>query len=788
MDDPKVGFNVVDETKALADPLTKFAGKSVAIELRVGKETHNLGSDARNAVKVVINAGTLDRVRQEDHKKVILRGLAFHQALDGLYPAEEQKRAAIKDGFGAVFAVVNDEQNERKAMGRDPTLGAAFQTVCAYVFSSKNRRRGDVVAVGAAITKSDKDAETYTQRLNEFAFHFRRHLPADDKTDATVKEALGLIPEGLKDLSKAELLTLSHQIHDRLVRGVTLVKPVFFDPIGRVPDKEPTAKDDGEVTPEDLFDPDEAELATLTPTSKRWWQLVLKSKWSYVALGTFTVAWMLVGLSFGLGVWRLLAYLGIGITGIVGILWLILSAFSFDIRDNEPEDKPSTPREKGNFWSNLWKRCCNFFPFEIKFRGFGEWGAGIARCWKSFWRGVWGLLCWVWGGIASGWCTILEELEKCWRTPLARHLRNSVANFFSGGRNWIVRTAFIIWRSPTIRIAIVALPVAIMFLLAMAVIMGGAELVLWKLILVIVGWLTMVALAYVFRKKLINFLVADLHNDEKVEHDVECVLPKDTKTKTFSPIKSVRPVDADPKFLEKHRKEIDVAAARLEASLQRVGFGTKENDYQFVGVDLIEDLELALLGETALCVDEETENRRSINAQLLVDCSQSVYDATAKLKRGEKHVRAKKFALVVERAFFGKRAASSRSWGFTDTVIYDCGANGQARASGLKISGGNNDAAALQHASAVAGGSNATVKVLVLISDDQPADCSWGALNDLGLKLMGQGFIVVQVLVDKTDKPALPWHVIDLHDHTLEEAAVAFGHKLEAFLAAPRAS
>ncbi len=785
MDNPQTGFAVVDETKALAEPLTKFAGKSVAIEVRVGTETHNLGSDARNAVKVVINSGTLDKVRQEDHKKVVLRGLAYHQLLGGLYPAEDQQRTATKDGFGALFVVVNDEQNERKAMAKDPTLGAAFQTVCAYVFSKKNRSRGDVLAVGATVTKGDKDAETYTQRVNEFAFHFRRHLPADDKTDATVKEALGLIPEGLKDLSKAELLTLSRQIHDRLVRGVTLVKPVFFDPIGKVQEKEPTAKTDGEVQPEDLFNPDEAELATLSPANRRWWQLVLKSKWSFVALGTFTVAWMLLGLSFGLGFWRVIAYGAIGIAAVAGLLTVVLSAFSFSGRDgdSEPDDDCNEPKAKGKFWSNLWKGICNFFPFDIKFKGFGEWGASIARCWCGFWRGVWGLVCWCAGGLLSAGCSIGEELEKCWRTPLARHLRNSVANFCSNSRNWVVRTAIIVWRSPTMRIAIVALPIAGMFLLAMAVMVGGAELVLWKLILVIVGWLTMVGLAYVFRKKLISFLVADIHNDEKVEHDVECSLPKDTKTRTFSPIRSFVPVDADPKFIETHRDEIEKAAARLAQSIQRVGVGTKENDYQLVGVDLIEDLELALLGETALCVDEEAQPKLALNGQFMVDCSQSTNDPTAKLKRGEKHVRAKKFALMAERAFGGKRGVSSRSWGFNDTVIYDCGANGQGRSSGLKVHGGNNDAAALQHASQIAGGTNAAVKVLVLISDDQPADCSWGALNDLGLRLVGQGFIVVQVLTDKTDKPALPWNTINLHDNTLEEAAAEFGIILERCLA-----
>ncbi len=764
-----------EQTGKLAEELSAYANRPVVIELRNGKESKNIGSSGRNSTKVTLTAATLDRVRQDDHKLVIWRGLAYHQLLNALTPNDSQRRTAAKEGFGPLYTVLSDEQNERLATAKDPTLGAAFQSVCSYVYTGKNRKRNDALVLSGEEQKTSGEDQTYTSRVNEFAFHLRRHLATEEGvTDATVIEASNLIPSGLKDLTKDELLVLARQIHERLVRGVTVARPLFFDPIA-------TLNDDNDKIDVELANTDEEdadELAKLTPIDKRWWQIVLKSRWSYATLGAFVVGWLILALSVGIDFWRAVVICSLAGAALCAVVFGIFALARK--RDND-EGEPIPPRVRGTFWKRFWSAVGKLWPFE--FRGFGKFGEQLGACWKSFWSSVAD----AWRGfkrfVVNASSAIGESLEKCWRTPLARHLRTSFKDGVVSARNWVVRTSSLAWRSPTVRLAIVAVPIAVLLAILFAIVSVGAELMLWQLVLLVVAWFAIVGLGFVFREKLKNFLIADLFNDEEVEHDVECTLTRDKKTRTFGRITATAQVDADPVFLSRNTQEIEDAARRLQSSLDRIGFVTRELENREEGHDLIEDIETVFLGQTEVCVDDEQVNRLALNAQILVDCSQSQADATRLLKRGEKLSRSKKFALALERAIVGKRRATCNLWGFNDTTIFDCGRAGQARVSGLKAAGGNNDAAALLHASQMASGGADTVKLIVLISDDQQADCSWGALNELGFKLIQQGFIVVQVVVDSTDDPALPWHVIDLHTQSVEEAAADLGHVLEARLA-----
>lgn len=764
---------VADDTTKLAEELTTYGGRPVTIELRNDKETQNVGSTGRNATKISLNVGLLDRVRQDDHKRVIWRGLAYHQLLNALSPSDAQHRTALKEGFGPLFTLLSDEQNERQATAKDVTLGAAFQTVCSYVYTSKNRKRGDALALGGEVQKTPTGNEVYNARLNEFAFHLRRRLAVEaGVTDPTVIEASELIPTGLKDLSKDEVLVLARQIHERLARGVTLSKANLFEPIAALTEPE---GDGGELPVEDPGEEEADELEGLSPIDSRWWQIVFKSKWSYITLGAFVVGWLIIALSVGIDFWRAVIIFGVAGTVLVGGLLGVVAL----LRKRGERDEDTQPRPKSEFWKRFWAGLRSLWPFSGEF----EFGNKLARAWNGFW-----------GAVGRGWksfkrgaknlgAALGERLEKCWRTPLARHLRTSVRNLCVNGWNWTVRTSYLAWRNPTVRLAIIALPIAILLAIVFAIVSVGAELVLWQLILLVAAWFAVVALGWFFREKIKNFLIADLYSDEEVDHDVEATLPKDKKTLTFGRITATQPVDADPNFLSRSSDEVEDAARRLQSSLERVGIVNRERDNQEEGFDLIEDIEQVFLGQTELCVDEDQVNRLALNVQVVVDCSQSQADPTKRLKRGEKLARSKKFALAIERALVGKRRASCNLWGYNDTTIFDCGRAGQGRVSGLKASGGNNDAAALQYVSTMAQGGADTVKLLVLISDDQPADCSWGALNELGRKLLAQGFVIVLVVVDNVDDPSLPWNVVDLHTKSLDEAATSLGHVIEARLA-----
>src|SRR5207253_2411790 len=83
----------------------------------------------------------------------------------------------------------------------------------------------------------------------------------------------------------------------------------------------------------------------------------------------------------------------------------------------------------------------------------------------------------------------------------------------------------------------------------------------------------------------------------------------------------------------------------------------------------------------------------------------------------------------------GMRGIDVRVFGFTDTVIYDAGDAQRCAAHSLEANGGNNDAAALWHAAQAARASRRSAKLLVMISDGAPTECTAAALKALVVRL-----------------------------------------------------
>ena len=80
-------------------------------------------------------------------------------------------------------------------------------------------------------------------------------------------------------------------------------------------------------------------------------------------------------------------------------------------------------------------------------------------------------------------------------------------------------------------------------------------------------------------------------------------------------------------------------------------------------------------------------------------------------------------------------------------MIYDAGDAKRCGASSLVASGGNNDAAALDYAAEVARRSRRRAKVLVMVSDGLPTECSTNALKGLVNRLTRERMCVAQVAV-----------------------------------------
>jgi hypothetical protein len=252
-------------------------------------------------------------------------------------------------------------------------------------------------------------------------------------------------------------------------------------------------------------------------------------------------------------------------------------------------------------------------------------------------------------------------------------------------------------------------------------------------------------------------------------------------------IENIQPVDADQAFLDWALPLIQPMAQALRPVLAKVGSIRVDLEDQPVGHDVIDEIEQLYLGESNIFVEDESRNAASLHIEVAVDCSSSMTSENASLKRGEKFKLAKLFALVVEEATRNQRGVSSRLWGFTDTAIYDCGQAGEHRISGLKASGGNNDSAMLFHMGQSAQASGKSVKMLFMLSDGQPSDCSWLSLRNLVLRFEAEGMVPWHFALDKIKDSAFERYFTDLCGQPLEDAIVTMVGILAAIAAEQKA-
>jgi hypothetical protein len=118
---------------------------------------------------------------------------------------------------------------------------------------------------------------------------------------------------------------------------------------------------------------------------------------------------------------------------------------------------------------------------------------------------------------------------------------------------------------------------------------------------------------------------------------------------------------------------------------------------------------------------------------------------------------------------------SLRVFGFTDSVIFDAGDARRCAAAALESEGGNNDAAALWHAAQAARRSRRKARLLVMISDGSPTECSTGALKALVRHLSRRERICcAQVAVRPIDVVCFP-HYVEIESQETGEAVRRFG-------------
>ncbi|HEX8913334.1 MAG TPA: hypothetical protein VF796_13320, partial [Humisphaera sp.] len=226
---------------------------------------------------------------------------------------------------------------------------------------------------------------------------------------------------------------------------------------------------------------------------------------------------------------------------------------------------------------------------------------------------------------------------------------------------------------------------------------------------------------------------------------------------SFAPITTVVPVPFDPDKHRAYAAQVAAPARQMRRYLAELGLRMEPQRYRVQGrrVDRARVVPAGVLrGDPRLLVARRPEVRPDLFLGLLIDCSGSM-GVSDRIEQG------KLFGTLLSEAARGLGGVDVRVYGFTDTVIYDAGDAAHCSAHNLEADGGNNDAAALWHAATAARASRRKARLLVMISDGAPTECSTTALRSLVSRLTRRmNICCAQVAVCDLDERCFPHHVV----------------------------
>ena len=237
----------------------------------------------------------------------------------------------------------------------------------------------------------------------------------------------------------------------------------------------------------------------------------------------------------------------------------------------------------------------------------------------------------------------------------------------------------------------------------------------------------------------------------------------------FDPITEVVKVPHDP---ERHRPiAVQVArqARRMRRYLERLGLSLVPQRMRLSGrrFDPSRARAVVLRGDPRMLIARETRVTNDLYLGVVVDCSGSMYGASMD--------KAHAFGVLLAEAARGLPNVDVGFYGFTDRVIYDAGDSRYPAVASLEAGGGNNDAAALSYVAGVAKRSKRRAKLLVMISDGLPTECSVEALRGLVRTLTRrERMCCAQVAVRPLEEVCFP-HYVELTEDALDPAVARFG-------------
>ena len=281
-------------------------------------------------------------------------------------------------------------------------------------------------------------------------------------------------------------------------------------------------------------------------------------------------------------------------------------------------------------------------------------------------------------------------------------------------------------------------------------------------------------------------------SDDEVEREVERISdPEARKQRTgadkpggrpwinvapkteFDRITTIKRMPYDATLHAPYARRVERNARALRKYLEELGISLVPVRARTTGhrIDTSRLRGMVLRGDPRVLVARQRAIATDVFIAIIIDCSGS-------MSSRDNMERAKHFAVLIAEAARGLRGVDVRVFGFTDKVIYDCGDAARCAAHTLSASGGNNDAAALWHATNIAKQSQRRAKLLAMISDGLPTECSVDALRHLvELLTKREKMVCAQVAVQPISEVCFPHYVV-VQDEAMDASVRRFGEIL----------
>ena len=241
----------------------------------------------------------------------------------------------------------------------------------------------------------------------------------------------------------------------------------------------------------------------------------------------------------------------------------------------------------------------------------------------------------------------------------------------------------------------------------------------------------------------------------------------------FDLINKVQQMPYDMAQHASYAHQVNRPAQVLRRFLQKLGIGLTQQRFRLTGksFDKTRARAVVLRGDPRMLIARELKKYTDLFIGVVIDCSGSM-SHNANIEK------AKLFGTLIAEAAKGYPGVDVRLYGFTDQVIYDAGAATRCAVHALEAGGGNNDAAGLWHAALAAKASRRRAKLLVMISDGAPTECTVNALRSLVTRLTKRmKMCCAQVAVCPLEHQCFPNHIL-LDQSNVEASVRQFGNTM----------